>query len=231
MERMIISTHVPKAAGSTFRVVLAESFGHPNVMYDHFPPWENPIEMMREQSKWMGLRFTDEPDDQVFELVVEKGLRAIHGHNARWDRWINYFPNMRAISWIRHPVDRLISQYYFELRAHDKYQPFPPKRDSLLEYSVGRENRMIKFLPTENLVYYEFIGLVERFDRHLEIFFDRFCDGKRVYVEVENANPYREEYRKHIDKDFRKELEQICGKDMELYWMVKDKWERGIYAR
>lgn len=93
-----VSVHIPKTAGTTLGFVLDRVF-RKRVLMD-YP--DNPM------------------DDRADPLVrahqdfVTGYFRGIHGHFSA-QRHLATFPEARLIATLRHPVDRVISQYQHEL--------------------------------------------------------------------------------------------------------------------
>jgi Sulfotransferase family len=93
-----VSVHIPKTAGTTLGLVLDRVF-RKRVLMD-YP--DNPLE--------------DQPDRQIAAHADFVGtyFKGIHGHfSVR--RHLSTFPQARLIATVRHPVDRVISQYLHEL--------------------------------------------------------------------------------------------------------------------
>src|ERR1700678_709074 len=93
---MVISVHVPKSAGTSFRRVLDEVCGA--------RIWDN-----------YGTIFSR---DQARAELVPPGARIIHGHFIA-DAFDDLFPRRRLVTWVRHPVERLVSNYHHFLRSPD----------------------------------------------------------------------------------------------------------------
>lgn len=93
-----ISVHIPKTAGTTLGHVLDRVYAK-RVLMDY---GDDPM--------------PDRPDPQIVAHAefVKTYFKGIHGHfSVR--RHLDTFPDARVISTIRHPVDRVISQYLHEL--------------------------------------------------------------------------------------------------------------------
>ena len=93
---MVVSIHVPKCAGTSFRNVLSDQFGS--------RLWLN-----------YGSIFTEA--DFRPELIPAN-TACIHGHFLG-DAFDSFVPRPRFMTWVRHPVDRVVSNYYHCLRSPD----------------------------------------------------------------------------------------------------------------
>lgn len=83
----IISVHWPKTAGSTFKEILLQVYGADQVILDYKPKWHNVLNTPPE-------------------------ARVIHGHFSA-DKYSGYFSDAKRIIWLRHPILRAISLYYY----------------------------------------------------------------------------------------------------------------------
>lgn len=144
--------------------------------------------------------------------------------------------HLRHSTFLRHPVDRLISNYYHVLRndrhsAHlgylsyditDLNKVYPTCDNGMVRLLAGRHdigNLPIKKPVTrddlerakENLATFSFVGFQEHFDRDLRRFADKFFFDDLRY------NWYRKGAYPRIDKDTRDVLAEQNKYDMELY--------------
>ncbi len=93
-----VSVHIPKTAGTTLGLVLDRVF-RKRVLMD-YP--DNPVEI------------SADPQIEAHADFVSGYFKGIHGHfSVR--RHLTTFPQAKLISTLRHPVDRVISQYLHEL--------------------------------------------------------------------------------------------------------------------
>lgn len=89
----IISVHVPKTAGTLFRDILHQVYDEDQVFFDNYQlipfMWaEAPLESIKTKHK------------------------VIHGDLAV-SKYNGYYPQAKRITWLRNPILRLISNYYF----------------------------------------------------------------------------------------------------------------------
>ena len=109
--KKIIAVHLPKTAGTSFNDALKGFFGEYFLRDDDFPISKQAFERNLEAVQ-AGLR------------VAEKGLgniKCVHGHFLP----IKYLLlgcriDLRFITWMRNPVDRMISHYHY---IHQTYNP------------------------------------------------------------------------------------------------------------
>jgi len=92
-----VSVHVPKTAGTTVATVLDRVYQR-KILFDYPPPesYSKPDPLIRQNAGFIGSFF-----------------KGIHGHFGV-TRHLPVFGGAKYISCVRHPVDRIISQYNHE---------------------------------------------------------------------------------------------------------------------
>lgn len=96
--RFFVSVHIPKTAGTTLGLVL-DRVCRKRVLMDYS---DAPMEHRAD------------PQIAAHAAFVKAYFKGIHGH-FNVQRHLAVFPGARMISTIRHPVDRVISQYLHEM--------------------------------------------------------------------------------------------------------------------
>lgn len=170
----LISVHLPKTAGVSFRSVLAENFGDHLVLdYQDKPlnndPW------LRQQSAMQNALALANCD------ISEK--TCIHGHFLPLKYLLMAEKNpCRFVTWMRHPVERLISHYYYWHQEHRPTSAFPLHKRvieegwTLEDFCLSKEmrNSYSQFLWGFPLEYFDFIGITEFYENDLFDFGQRF---------------------------------------------------------
>jgi Sulfotransferase family len=197
----IISIHIGKTAGTAFRRVLAQIYGEQNVIWD-YPPY-----------------------DYKLSTPLPTSVRAIHGHFAS-GKYINFFLEAKWIVWLRHPVLRLISEYFFAQIHQDSYNflhaELVDKKLSLLEFAEQPLARNIQsnHIVGKQLTEFEFVGLQEFYSEDLAELQDRM-QWATVKGRTENTNPHPHycQALQAITSDSRmmNQLAALNQDDMELY--------------
>ncbi|GGG26250.1 hypothetical protein GCM10011344_28710 [Dokdonia pacifica] len=159
----LISIHIPKTAGTSFIHSLKKQYGHQKVAR---------IDINDNRA-----RINKIP---VSKAYLYKNTTVIHGHFTigLLHNHLNLFPSIPIITWLRDPVERVISNYYYlykrldeELNEEKKGLNILSKmRRSLLEYAQDERNcnRMSKFLNGIDLEDFFFIGIVENYDEDIQ---------------------------------------------------------------
>ena len=143
----IVSVHLPKTAGTSFRRILINTYGEEKV-------------------------FKDYKKQNVSEILSEikgQNIRAIHGH-FKVDKYEGYFPDAKRIIWLREPIKRLISNYWHQV-TH-----FQNRKLNLDEIELEKEkfliyakkpnfrNLMSRHFRTKNIDNFWFVGVTEFFE-------------------------------------------------------------------
>ncbi|MFC4634267.1 sulfotransferase family 2 domain-containing protein [Dokdonia ponticola] len=159
----LVSIHIPKTAGTSFMHSLKKQYGHQKVTR---------IDISDNRT-----RINTTPIDNAY---VYKNTTVIHGHFTihSLNNHFSLPPNIPIITWLRDPVERVISNYYYlykrldeELNEEKKGLNILSKmRRSLLEYAQDERNcnRMSKFLKGIDLEDFFFIGIVENYDEDIQ---------------------------------------------------------------
>jgi len=168
---MLISVHVPKCAGTSFRQVLSALFGA-QVWYNY------------------GTIFTQE---QARSELVPPGARVIHGHFFA-DAFDRVIPDHRLITWVRHPVERVVSNYQHFLRSPDMRdeccralheQRLDLRGFADLDWMRNLTTRYLANKPVED---FEFIGITEDFEGSIRRFCKTFGYVRPRKLPHENVN-------------------------------------------
>jgi len=213
-EHLIISVHVPKTAGTSFGHSLKDHFGN-SLVLKYGERLFNTPRIFRNQNALQAAI------DNVQKDFT--GIRCIHGHFLP----VQYLLlcSLREVSfvtWMRHPVDRLISDYFHTLRNYSTDAPPFQSRVLTEKWSLGKyclceelRNVYHQFFWGFPLEYFDFIGITGHYQADFFYFCNRYLSPDiRIYREnVTNKNPGIP----LLDDSLRKEIEQFHQKDMDLY--------------
>ncbi len=203
---MIISVHIPKTAGVSFRLMLAQLFGEGFVQ--HY--WE----------------ITDAQGRVLHDIPAN--ATCVHGHFVAQvvaDR----YPGAPLITWVRDPVERVVSSYHHRLRNPDWRHPVCVElhrmKLSVEQYAEIElvRNEMARFMGTKRPEDFAFIGLVEEIDASMGRFFEQF-GLPRVDVPRENVNPERRAWRYELSESTRRRILELNARDAAIYEACRERW-------
>ncbi len=209
----LISLHIPKTAGRSFLTIL-------NSVYD-------PAIIAHYENK----NYTDKTISPItqFKSQLNNTVKVIHGHfKFKEIADLKIHPSTKIITWLRDPVERVISNYSFfkkriSLAPEDKELQLR-KNESILDYAKMEEskNRMSKFMDGLDINEFFYIGITENFDIDIHEL-SRKLNWKQFTVPRINDNAEFKSALPSISSETRKILAELNSVDMELYRIVVNK--------
>jgi hypothetical protein len=171
---MLISVHVPKCAGTSFRLLIDKLYGN--------GVWHN-----------YGIIFSKE---SAKADAIPTGTQIIHGHFLA-DAFDEILPTRRYLTWVRHPVERVVSNYYHFLRSPDM------RDDCCRQLHEGKlnmrqfsdldwmQNEISRYLAGKAFDEFEFVGVSEEFEESMRLFCATFGFAGFKEFPRANTNPER----------------------------------------
>ena len=219
---MIISVHTPKAGGMSFRALLEQHFGDSILLdYSDFPI-NTPPEIRNARAKKTRNKLL-----WLYNLGLKyKSIQCIHGHFIPY-KYSRFYgkKNVQFVTWLRDPLERLASHYYFWCRNYKaKTTPGVLHRRIVEEkwsfekfcFSPEMQNTYAQFLWKFPIANFDFVGITEHFDEDLAYFAKTFLGLHDVKIPTENRNPNKtDDY--FTDAGFKNELMEFHAKDYEIY--------------
>ncbi|MGK7918632.1 MAG: methyltransferase domain-containing protein [Trichodesmium sp.] len=204
----IISIHVPKTAGTTFKKVLRQVYSTEEIFFD-YPHKGNFRHKMLTNPK--------------------PGVKVIHGHFPS-NKYDVKFPEFRKIIWLRDPIKRLISLYFFwktwQILVESDAENLEPLKESSLtfiEFAEKPEMQNLvksKFVQEQKLTDFYFVGIQEFFSEDLHEL-KVMLNWSEYELETQNTNPYPE-YKlllKEVlsNQEILNKISAINQEDIEIY--------------
>jgi hypothetical protein len=222
---MIISLHLPKTAGISFSAALEEHFGS-GFLRDYYDyPINTPAPERNQSALQSGLAHAEKDF---------AGITCIHGHflPVKYLLAAGRHEGFKFVTWMRHPVERVLSHYFFWRKHYDpKIARSLHRRVVEEDWSVERfclgpelKNLYGQFLWAFPIDYFDFIGVTEFFQQDLEFFARHYLgispEAKKYNVGDKGEGGYP------IDASLRKQIEAFHAGDMELYQRALEKRSR-----
>jgi hypothetical protein len=229
----LIFLHIYKAAGTTLRKIIEHNYD-PSAVY---------IVDIAERKSFSRFKELAPPERKRFAVMqghVKFGLHELIPRPATY------------LTMLRDPVDRVLSDYYFILRAtiHPLYEQVTLENMTLRDYirskkSLSVDNGQVRVLCGEPDVAYgncsramleeakynlenhfSFVGLAERFDESVVMMKRTFGWKMPLYV---RHNVTRDRPRKeHIPEDILRLIEEGNALDIELYRFASDLFGKSL---
>lgn len=215
----LISVHIPKTAGVSFRNLLKTVYGESAVLFDYADRLLDPAALCHtDRAAWE----RTQRDPLIARLEAEPALRVVHGHFAA-AKYTARFPEARRIVWIREPVARLVSHYQYwrglPHAGHGLHKRVLEENLTLEEFAAlepMRDCMSRLFLDGAALEDFDFVGLQECFDEDLAAAAALF-GWPPLEALVENRTGSSAETLMSLDPAARRRLEDLNPADMELY--------------
>ena len=199
MPSLIVFVHIPKTAGSSFRLAAERHYGPEALLFDYGPEAAQTSPLVRH---WIYER--REPEG-LREAVASGPYRFLSGHFNR-DKYAD-LPGARTVTWMREPVDRLWSSF----RHWRRHQGFTGSFGDFLE-QPRRQNQQARILG-DRLEGLAFVGLTERYASDLEVFNAAF--GTAFWMLRANEAPTGQDVRPGEEEIARARV--LNDRDLALY--------------
>jgi Sulfotransferase family len=209
---MLISVHVPKTGGSSFKTLLESHFGDRLLLDYHDRPM-NKTTVTRNLLALCGMLTT---------MSRFKDYDCVHGHFLP----IKYRFSKKAsfAIWLRDPVERVVSRYYYWKRHFSpdnlQYRKYIKKQDISLEEFCSIKhyhNLYAKYLWGVRLDDFDFVGITANYDNSIEVFRRMYRIDSSAGVSVENVNPERKVSTYVVTEGLRDFIYKTNYKDYAIY--------------
>ena len=221
----LVSVHLPKTAGTSLCETLKQYFGS-DLALDYDAP---PMQAQRWGREWHAIR-----SGLCIRRCTNAGAKVVHGHFLPVKYWFALAgKHARYVTWLRDPVERVISHYHYWWRDYAGDDPRQPLRNRMLHedwslerFCLGPEMRNLysQYLWGFPVKRFDFIGITERYEQDLARFAHRFMWGTASIVHT-LANPSKTGWSYDVDPVFRKRIERHHAADMRLYrWALARTW-------
>jgi Sulfotransferase family len=214
---VMISIHISKTGGTTFVDILrkcADEVLYLDYDYDYQP---SPTALYRR-----GKRITPPFESIIDDLESLPGRSVIHGHFQAL-KYTDRFPNAAYVTWLRDPVERIVSHYLYWQRSQipgdAKWEQVTAQQMSLEQFAQLKFVRDLQqaYLFPLAVEQFDFIGITEEYDRSLELFRRLFCPKVQFDATVRNENPDRQGKFYDLDPELRKKILQYNERDASTY--------------
>lgn len=205
---MLVFVHVPKTAGTSFvQTLLDLGLGDAIRDYNDCPIHRNRV-MVKVNALLFAKKFKPVPEAEI-----------LYGHFLA--RKYHSLKGRRLVTWLRNPVQRLVSHYDYWQREYDPATACPLHRRMIEEcwdfqrFALGAELRNLQsyFLWGVPLKDFDFVGVTENYSQDLRKFGVRFNahikSSCQLNIRPDSPNP--------LSTAMRKRIEQWHAKDMRLY--------------
>jgi hypothetical protein len=222
---LLISVHIPKTAGTSFGAALEAHFG---ARLTHHYRREAGIDskylLLRRASRLVWAFGRGVAD--AMQTARFREIDCIHGH----------FPGIRFmallcrrqvsfITWLRDPVERIVSNYHHIYRMQPRQSVHPPIWDTIVEerwslekfaLSENFRNRASHILWGIPLRLFSFVGITEHYEEDLAWFANNVLKADAPALRM-NVNHDKTEPRYPLQAELRHRIETFHAADVALY--------------
>lgn len=220
---MILSMHVPKAGGNSFRHMLQSEFGDRAMLdYGDWAGFRVPEALERCRVRTLAMRARR---DELLEKYD-----VIHGHFVT-DKYLGLFPKQEFVAFFRDPYQQSVSHYWFLVRnpqrEHLEEKMLHEAKMTLYDYLSwdAFHDHQAQYLGSLSIDDLTLVGLSEEFYKSVALFNKTFgCNlSGESYL---NVNPDHQGAAYEIDDETRRLVNKHRGADVENYRRAKE-----IFAR
>ena len=201
MRYPVIYLHIPKTAGTSFRISAEHYFGPWNVLNDYGEKSPNTSEDI------LNTFYSKKDLDSLRDKGMQK--RFLTGHIAL-EKYREVFPESPIVTFFRNPVDRVISEFVHFVNHH-QYQ------GSLSDFYRSKQfqNRQYRALSGAQPTDLDFFGITENYEASLNLFNKRY--GTRFPMAVLNQGKYEGGIQELAKPWEIEEITEINQPDFEVY--------------
>lgn len=185
-DKVIISVHIPKTGGTTFLEVLKASVT--DILY---LDWGVGNTQLYRRGKRVAEQF-----ESITDLESFQGRSVIHGHFGI-KKYLSKFPDAICVTWLRDPVERIASNFFYWQRIPYMDDPLCNKlvteKMTLEDFASIDQTRNVQYLSLApvGVERFAFVGITEEYERSLELFRRLICPDVSVIPAMQNNNPNR----------------------------------------
>lgn len=225
MHSPIVFIHIPKTAGTSFRLGANRYFGENHICCDYGP-------LSQETSEIVQQRMIKKTDPWHFKNAFEgKKYLFMSGHYQDL-RYVRILGVEGSVVFLREPLQRILSEYKHFVR-HNNYKKGFGEFYRTKQF-INRQSKMMRGIPWASI---GFIGITEYYDTSLNLFNDRFGVSFTRFEENLSRKTIVEDY--ELDPDQERELRQLNSDDISLYrqacrqfeWRVRLAKENRVFSR
>jgi hypothetical protein len=219
---MIVSVHIPKTAGTSFKNDLAQVFG--GRLLADYGDW--PESTTRE-----GAVHNERCRADMLADVERIGGQydAIHGHFVA-RKYASVFPVTALVTVVRDPYQQAVSTYEHAARVSDSPHPcfrlFKEARMTLIDFIEAFPNHQALYFGGMALEDFAMIGVTERYQRSAALFEAIFGIKMPRETVRRNVNPTKHGAEYQIAPEVRRAVERSRAEDIALYRHARERFAK-----
>ena len=206
----IIYLHIPKTAGTSFRVSANDYFGKENILSDYGEDSE-----ATSPDILNGYYHSDDPS-ALYDAGKTKKFMSGHFYLAKYR---NIFPDSPVVTFFRDPVKRVLSEYV-HFKNHFNYSGSLEDFYRSTQFQNKQHHTLSGAKPTD----LDFYGLTERYSESLDLFNQRY--QARLPITKLNKGNYRGKTDTLATDKQIEEIKQLNRADIAVYQCAVDNFQQ-----
>jgi hypothetical protein len=178
MNNHILFVHIPKTAGTSFRLAAQRYFGDDNTFYDYSP---SSVETSEEVLHYV----YQEQDLYGLSTCFAQGEKVFLCGHFPTSKYASFFESLNIITFVRNPLHQVLSHY----KHHKTHLDYEEDLESFIQ-DQRFKNLQSRILSGRPLEFYGFIGLTEEYSKSIELINDYY--GLDIAILEENISIHDE---------------------------------------
>lgn len=208
MQFPIIYLHIPKTAGTSFRLSAEQYFGPGQVLNDYGEKSPSTSEDIRASV------YSNSDVKALRKAGLQKNFLTGHFILAKYRE---IFPDSPVVSFFRDPIDRVISEF-IHFSSHYNFEGTLKDFYSKSHFQNRQTHAMSGALPTE----LDFFGITEQYEESLSLFNRRY--GTKFPLAKLNTGRYSGGTKDLASPEDIEQIKRLNQQDIELYEYALEKF-------
>ncbi len=209
-DRHILFIHIPKTAGTSFRLAAKQFYGEKNVFFDYAP------ESIETSGKIIETMYEQKDPFLLYQELGKRSSSLLSGHFPE-KKYAMLYDAANIISFVREPVGQVVSHYNHHVQYLDYQKTLA---DFIIEQRF--QNLQSRLLSSRNIGLYGFLGITEKYNESIEIFNESY--GTDLHCMYENRVDKELIRVQDIDDALLQTIRHLNSHDMQLYASVSEQF-------
>ncbi len=202
----ILFIHIPKTAGTSFRLAAKQFYGEKNVFFDYAP------ESTETSSEIIDTIYNKNDPYEFYKQLTKSSSSFLSGHFPE-KKYMMLYDAANIISFVRDPVKQVVSHYNHHVK-HLDYQK------NLSDFVLDQrfQNIQSRLLSHRDIGIYGFLGVTEEYDKSIEMFNATYQTNLRsIYENKTDETIMKAE---EIGEKLTEVINRVNEKDIKFYKSV-----------
>jgi len=206
--------HIPKTAGTSFRVAAQNSFGKKNTLFDYGNESNVTSSIIKESM------YIQKDENLLIEQFNKHNKLILSGH-VPVTKYYHLFKKFNIITFVRNPIDQVVSHYKHYCRDLQYKEDFPSFIKD--ERFKNLQTRMLTSNPLETI---GFIGLTEEYELSIKLINNIY--NLKLKILNKNISPNEFSDKAELSEDILQLILDENKDDMLLYETIKSDFYKKV---